>query len=228
MYTNYKAKYVSSLPLKIMMSSSSTRGSAFCTTVKRPHRQSLPAQHPPKRVQPRAARLALRLRLAVEQAHLVHRRRRWWLLRRGAASLRLIHEHHRRLYLGAAERASRVRAEPHVDAVHVENVAAIWQQPHLRLLCHDRQADRALQSLLGGGGLVHELRQGVYDRRIESAVGVLVRRVVGGGWIGVGIGRVGLRGDEAGHEVDSPALLAAILAVFPVEKEEDDEKSDGE
>jgi len=85
----------------------------------------------------------------------------------------MVHHH-----VGAAERAADVGAEPGVDALHVERVGALGEQPEELAVLELAEADGAV----GGGGAEHAVavpreRDGL-DRRVVEPDGPDVPRVV--------------------------------------------------
>jgi hypothetical protein len=93
----------------------------------------------------------------VSRAQLLHPRQRLVELRRHGLVLVLL----RRLNVRPAERARRVRGQPHIDALHVVQVLAQGKPPHLLAGMHRADTDRALRL---AAAAVPSRRLGVRER----------------------------------------------------------------
>jgi hypothetical protein len=94
----------------------------------------------------------------VSRAQLLHPRQRLVVLRRHGLVLVLL----RRLNVHPAERARRVRGQPHIDALHVVQVLAQEKSPHLLAGMHRADTDGALR--LAAAAVLPSRRFGVGER----------------------------------------------------------------
>lgn len=138
--------------------------SFFISTALNPSRRSLPTQYPPERSQsgPWPTHF-LQLCTSIGRALLQRRRRRVRPRDRGFLS-------QPRLSPGAADGASSVRGQPHVNALGVELVLAVGQRPNPGSTLYGAQAHGALNTVAGAlgpiGRLIDEHRQRGDDRWI--------------------------------------------------------------